>query len=276
MNSQVQDQPQVVAAPQQQTVYMQLTPGSSVPNFAHKACFAFGLCQLIFGAILILLGIVSIVMGGRLSFVGSSIWCGIFFIITGSIGIAASKSKTKGLIIGTLVCSIIAAALSGGYLFSINLTAALIEGLDYGYDYVEGNQAVDGVMTILALAECVIAIVHSVICCRAVCCGQQQMIPVYFTTGGQPGVPMQPVGSSVGAQGTVYMMPQGGPVTGQSTGYPVTMAGQGQAYGVQGYNPQSQGYNPQGYYPQAQPYNPSGQAMYAQQSPPSMDSKPSH
>ncbi|XP_070581763.1 membrane-spanning 4-domains subfamily A member 4D-like [Ptychodera flava] len=180
MNSQEQGllpMPQIVDAPQQQATYMQVpvTAGSLVPNFAHKASSGFGIYQMVLGIILILLGIVEIAAGYP-PFVCSPIWCGIFIIVTGSLGIVASRRKTKRMIIATLTCCIIAASLSGGLVLPMSLTTTVFEGLDYEV----AACVVDAIITLVALVECVIAIIHSVVCCQAVCCGQQQMIPIYY------------------------------------------------------------------------------------------------
>ncbi|XP_070581761.1 membrane-spanning 4-domains subfamily A member 18-like [Ptychodera flava] len=245
--------PQIVDAPQQQqTVYMQVPvpAGSLVPNFAHKSSFGFGICQMVLGIILVLLGIVNIFTGGYLSVVGSPIWCGIFIVVTGSLGILTSRRKTKGMIIATLTCSIIAASLSGGLVLPMSLSMALVEG-----QYAVAACVVDAITTLAALVECVIAIIHSVVCCRAVCCGQQQMIPMYCRVQGQPDAPMQPMTSPVGAQRTMFMMPLGSPFTGQNAGY-------------QGPPPeQFQSYNPQGQHPQGKLNISPEQIIYTEQRP---------
>ncbi|XP_070581759.1 membrane-spanning 4-domains subfamily A member 4D-like isoform X2 [Ptychodera flava] len=262
MNSQEQGRlpmPQIVDAPQQQTTYLQVpvTAGSLVSNFAHKASSGFGIYQIVFGIILTLLGIVEIAAGYP-PFVRSPIWCGIFIIVTGSIGIVAARRKTKGMIIATLTCCIIAASLSGGLVLPMSLTTTVFASLD-GESIL--GCVVYTITTLVALTECVIAIIHSVVCCRAVCCGQQQMIPVYCHVQGQPNAPMQPVTTPVEAPRSVFMISQGVPLTGQIAGY-------------QGPPPeQFQSYNPQGRYPQGQLNISPEQIMYTEQFP-SMDSKP--
>ncbi|XP_070581768.1 membrane-spanning 4-domains subfamily A member 4D-like isoform X2 [Ptychodera flava] len=263
MSSQAQGQlpvPQVVDAHQQPTVYIQaaVLEGSLVRNFPHKASSGFGLCQIIFGIILMLLGTITIFAGIILAVFGTPIWCGAFIIVTGSLGIVASRRKTKQMIIATLTCCIIATVLSGGLVLPMSLTIAVSAGLDG--EYIAAC-VLGAITTLVALAEFVIAIIHSVVCCRAVCC-KQQMIPIYYRAQGQQDAPVQPMTTSGGAQRTMFLMPTGVPLTDQSAGY------QGPP------SDQFQSDNPQGQYPQGQLNISSEQIVYSEQLP-SMDLKSS-
>ncbi|XP_070581765.1 membrane-spanning 4-domains subfamily A member 8-like [Ptychodera flava] len=264
MSSQAQGQlrvPTAVNAPQQPIVYIQapVHEGSLVPNFAHKASSRFGLCQIIFGIILILLGIAHFFAGVFLSFVGTPIWCGAFIIVTGSLGVLAARRKTKGMIIATLTCSIIAAVLSGALILPMSLGVAIQE-CRY-YEYIAQCVA-DAITTFVALVECVIAIIHSVVCGRAVCCRQQMIPRIYYRAQGQQDAPMQPMTASGGAQRTMFLMPTGVPLTDINAGY------QGPP------TEKFQSYNLQGQYPQGKLNISPEQMMYSEQLP-SKDSKAS-
>ncbi|XP_077986697.1 uncharacterized protein LOC144441054 [Glandiceps talaboti] len=257
----VQNQPgaPVNIGAQPQMVFVQIpknTTSSQLSGFASKTSLALGITQLSLGVLSVILGITAIILLTGLGVIGSGIWCGILFCITGCLGIGASKNKGKCLICATLVCSILSASLSGGYLIVITAIGMIFED-EFGWsDYSLGSRHfVNGLIVTVAIAECIIAIIHSSICCRAVCCGRQQYnAPVYYAA--QPGVPpqqQQMIMTTTGGQvmippaGQMMMQPAGQmmmPPPGQAMVTTVPQGGQvnsGQALGYQpGYQPYSQ------------------------------------
>ncbi|XP_070581809.1 uncharacterized protein [Ptychodera flava] len=168
---QSQQQTTTATAVPQQTVVVQQTYGNNAPpNLAVKACNGLGIAQVVFGVILVAVAIVVIALVAYPSTTWNLIGCGIFFIITGALGISASRSKTTCLVPWIVICVVI---------------------------------------LLVAVAEVIVAIIHSVVCCRAVCCcRQEQPSPtVYYSghpyaanqpmaQGGQPYMANQPMAST--------------------------------------------------------------------------------
>ncbi|XP_070540694.1 uncharacterized protein [Ptychodera flava] len=175
------------------------------PGFASRATMVFGIFQMIFGGICVILGITAIVIRCQLREAGIGIWCGVMFALAGVFGLLASFKKTNAMIITTMVLSIIAATMAGGACIT-NIIAAAIEEecyyhyrnyYPYDYDYYcdssyGGRVAVDSILALVTLAELVIAILQSVFCCAAYCCNQtsstRYQSTMYFAASNQEGV----------------------------------------------------------------------------------------
>lgn len=238
-------------------------------NYAATQSLWLGSIQVGVGILCMLFQIVAIIIHAEVAVVGAGIWCGILFIISGVFGITASKYKTNCHIITFMVMSIISAV------FIVFLLACSSAGINYDrytyryYHYYSdysdsrdsgrnGKLAMNSLLLILSLVECVVAIWSSAICCAGLCCnsgpqggvvyGQavqyqipangQQVVMINQPQGGynpvQPGTafiqvaqPMAPPAYSQGiAQPPMYVQPQqGGPAYPQQQPLP----NQGQA-----------------------------------------------
>nr|XP_006825658.1 PREDICTED: uncharacterized protein LOC102806397 [Saccoglossus kowalevskii] len=244
------------------------------PRFAHKTAKAFGICQIIFGGLAMIFGFVAISLNNVMANGGVPIWCGALFIVTGIIGVVSSVQKTTGIIVASMVMSIISATFSGTVLLIISSIACGLERYEYCYYYhqscdngVRKRQIIDGMVILLSIVEAIIAIINSALCCRAVCCGRSQTVNsqpmMYYIPNPQTNAPYQvpmATGMVQQAQPTVMMLPPGVQIVGPSQG-PQPSYGQPQ-YGQPQYG-QSQHGQPQ--YEQPQYYQPQQQFQFVPQ-----------
>ncbi|XP_002731326.2 uncharacterized protein LOC100373698 [Saccoglossus kowalevskii] len=98
-----------------------------VANFAANTVKGLSVCQIVIGAFLVILGIASCIIPCAVRHIGTPIWCGLYIHVTGFIGLLASNKETKGTIIASMVCSIIAAVLAGTVLLVISVLIILVE-----------------------------------------------------------------------------------------------------------------------------------------------------
>ncbi|XP_077975825.1 uncharacterized protein LOC120341257 [Styela clava] len=141
--------------------------------------FKLGITEIVAGNIFILACITSIVIspfyaGGRYTsdviFVSSGIWCGIFPIISGILGVLSRKNPTQCLFIANMVMGIFTAIFMA-ILFSLSIVSALVI---YGY-FLTALQALN---CIGSFALFVVAIIHSAYCCSGSCCySPSQQLP---------------------------------------------------------------------------------------------------
>ncbi|XP_071804716.1 membrane-spanning 4-domains subfamily A member 4A-like [Asterias amurensis] len=77
-------------------------------SWCWKGLRSTGLLQVILAILAVLFGIVSIVVGAGLYYIGAPIWCGVcVFAVAGILGLEAGRKKRSGLVIGYMVMSII-------------------------------------------------------------------------------------------------------------------------------------------------------------------------
>jgi len=144
--------------------------------------------------------------------IGEGIYCGVFFVIAGSLGLLASRKASNCNISAFLTLSIIAAVFGALQvsLASVNLIGAT------SADYAGGAKiGLFSAMIISGFAEFVVAIISSAFCCRGCCCtgGSASGQVVYLSQGEVEGAPTQ---SLEGAQIPVPMayLPRTLPVIG--------------------------------------------------------------
>ena len=69
----------------------------------------------------------------QLATIGQGIWCGVFFIITGGLGMAAANNPSDCSIITLMVFSIISAVLGVPHMFFDALGAVLVQSTPHSY-----------------------------------------------------------------------------------------------------------------------------------------------
>merc|ERR1712038_815254 len=128
---------------------------------------------------------------------GEGIYCGIFFIIAGILGVVASRKSTTCNISAFLVLSIIASLFAATqFIFSVINTIMVIHAdLTLTLVFL--------VLALTALTEGVVAIVCSALCCGACCCG----------AGPRSGQVLYLPGAAPGVGGTAMVVNQGSLVT---------------------------------------------------------------
>ena len=114
--------------------------------------------------------------GPGFQIVGTGIWCGIFFALSGVFGAIASRKPTFGWIVTFMVFSIISAS------FSLPLLVlSSIGTVDQGYYYFYPGDptlgyVVSAIQIVISLVQAAAAIVSAGMTCRAVCkcCGPRR------------------------------------------------------------------------------------------------------
>lgn len=194
------------------------------------------------------------------AYMGHGIWCGIFFLVAGGLGICASQRKTgnKCLIISFMIMCIFASIFAGIMLIMSSIFLGVLANNlgyrcriytdyhdyhDYTYNPDCGRQGTAtltllSLLLIISVAEIVVSIWSSAICCNLVCCCKTygtRPVVVYYAVGAPPiggetvfmGAPAIPPAS------IVYQIPAGQPVPSapafQTTVYPQLQ--HSQAYG---------------------------------------------
>merc|ERR1719394_905362 len=109
------------------------------------------------------------------------IWCGLFFIITGGLGMAAAIKPSDCSIITLMVFSITSAVLAVARMVFDALGAS---DASYPWRYHVGDVWLYSFLFILGLAGAIISIVLSSYTCRAVCCRRSNAGSVIYNPSG--------------------------------------------------------------------------------------------
>ncbi|XP_067929398.1 membrane-spanning 4-domains subfamily A member 4A-like isoform X2 [Watersipora subatra] len=112
----------------------------------------------------------------KLSFTGYGIWCGVYFVLAGGIGLGAVKHNTKPWINATMILNIFSSAIFFPVLISM---ASIVVGGNTFSSYCkryssacpseETSTALNCVLLLFSVAELMIAIWIAVLCCEAIC-----------------------------------------------------------------------------------------------------------
>jgi len=160
---------------------------SNEERFAKKTAKILSIIQIILGIISILAQsiLIMIYYSARHSYagIGEGIFCGIFFIIAGTLGIVAARKPSTCGISAFMVLSIIASLFSAVLLImsSIKVFFKLILAAE---SHITMFSAI---MLICAITEGVVAIICSAICCRSCCCNKGgSASQVVYLPGGLP------------------------------------------------------------------------------------------
>jgi len=161
-------------------------------EYASRVAIGLGTTQILLGTAAIGLGIAEICVEAALYMLGMALWCGVFFIVSGSIEIASGKTRRRCLIMACMVLSILSAvacaAMLAMYTFAVMLDSNRTYFNERGFTYHYGVKQVlvDSLIIVVAVAEGVIAIIASAVCCREVCCNNIPTMQVgYLIPAGQ-------------------------------------------------------------------------------------------
>lgn len=185
----------------QQAQLTQLQPGvlnaATVENKynqdGRRASIVLGITQFIIGCACICCQSVSSILEAKtdrvlftIEYICTGIWCGALFLVTGILGICASKKNTRGLIVAFMVFNIIS---SLAIWILLGFTAINLIRINRCQDgefalwmWASGGlafsctdalysiwEAMDDFMAALALAEFIVAVTSAAYCCKAVC-----------------------------------------------------------------------------------------------------------
>lgn len=139
-------------------------------TFPEKAILAMSIYSLVAGCLSIIIQIILICSsryGRHFEFGGQGIWCGIFFLIAGSIGIWAAKKPSQCSIVTMMVMSIVSACMSIPHIVMDSIGVAMATG----YRYNSANVGLFGFLIFLGVTAGITLIILSAFTCRAICCG---------------------------------------------------------------------------------------------------------
>ncbi|XP_067931013.1 uncharacterized protein [Watersipora subatra] len=138
--------------------------------------------QIVVGGLCLLLGISILVVeaesrySSELSFTGYGIWCGVYFVLAGGIGLGAVKHNTYSWIMATMILNIISSAIFFPALISM---ASIVIGGKKFTSYCKQYSSACPIekaaivlscgLLLFSVAELVITIWSAVLCCEAVC-----------------------------------------------------------------------------------------------------------
>jgi len=187
------------------TVYVMMDKHSTSNTFAKKTAKGLSIAQISLGVTSFVCQVLLIILSStnpsgfyeHLAGIGEGIYCGIFFILAGCLGLVACRKSSTCSITAFMTLSIIASIFSAAQIIlaSFNLLGVTMSrGYYYDDYYREGTAArsakigLFGAMILAGLAEGVLAIVSSAVCCRACCCsgGTRQGQVVYLPQGHLP------------------------------------------------------------------------------------------
>ncbi|CAK8672355.1 uncharacterized protein LOC143465947 [Clavelina lepadiformis] len=127
------------------------------------------------------------------AYLSSGLWAGVFFMVSGILGVISAKKPIYNIIVAALTMTIFS-ALAAASMFGIELAAAIY--FSYGgpcspYDwncfYYTTPIGLHSMQTVFSFTAFVIAIIHSVYCCAPTSCcsssGQQQQQVIITSTG---------------------------------------------------------------------------------------------
>ncbi|XP_014675327.1 PREDICTED: uncharacterized protein LOC106815388 [Priapulus caudatus] len=170
---------------QEQPPPVQSMPRSLGVNYSRAALWL-SICQVAGGTMSVLLEVIFGMIYYYHGTKGMGIWFAPFFIIAGGLGICASGKKTnKCLIISVMVMSILSSIGAG--------VMIIIESI-FIVEETGGRLTYCVLLLHIAVTEFVVAILSSVLCCKAVCClvgPSQTSVTVHYAPVPQ-GVPGQP------------------------------------------------------------------------------------
>lgn len=102
------------------------------------------------------------------TYISSGIWCGVFLIISGSLGVCMRRKPSACMYTANMTMSIISSVMMGLMIIFSSIAAASYEA--YRYSAIKIPHIA---LVVIGLTAMVICIVHSAYCCAGTCCGQK-------------------------------------------------------------------------------------------------------
>jgi len=138
-------------------------------TFPEKAVFGLSIFSIVAGLLSIILQVVLFCVGDYFEHIGQGVWCGIFFLLSGSFGAYAAKHPSPCSVINLMVFTILAACMCVPY---IVLDGIGIGSHNYRRRWSLGGtgMAIYSIMLILGVTTGIASIVLSALTCRTTCC----------------------------------------------------------------------------------------------------------
>jgi len=186
-------QPQNIANPTPPVIIMVQAPAPMKPKIDYGKRFPKNLMltlssiQLVMGCLAVITQIIGLsTRYPDAHYVGTGIWCGIFYGLAGLFGIIASLKPSFSSIVTFMVMTIIASVFCIPLLISSSLSTAFTN--NYYRDLNGLKHAMFAIQIVISLMEAGAAIGSSVMTCKAVCSCCRPMREdgvVYYTNNGQ-------------------------------------------------------------------------------------------
>nr|XP_023969529.1 membrane-spanning 4-domains subfamily A member 15-like [Chrysemys picta bellii] len=159
------------------------------------------------GAIQILIGLMHIGFGGvsavfivyhfyvSISVIGGyPFWGGLFFVISGSLSVAAENHRNTCLVRGSLGMNITSAIFSGIGII-LFLTELIINASDYSHDYEGAAKGIMVMLFLMTILEFSIAVSISYFACQAICYTPNTAMFMQYAANANFGIPSVPMAS---------------------------------------------------------------------------------
>ncbi|XP_047188408.1 membrane-spanning 4-domains subfamily A member 4A-like isoform X1 [Scophthalmus maximus] len=163
--------------------------GTTLQRFSRSQPLVLGTVQIMIGLIILLFGIaMTVYADSRGVFSVIFVWGAAFYIIAGSLTVAAGKYLTRSLVNAALVLCVIAAVASatGTILYSLDATGVMwycyngYDGRNDCYRYKTRMHGVSGALAVFNLLELIVSITIAGYACSATCnCTQEPPSVVY-------------------------------------------------------------------------------------------------
>jgi len=187
--------PSNTANPTPPVIIMVQAPTSVKPKvdyakrFPKKFMITLSSIQLVMGALAIITQIIGLsTRDPDAHYVGTGIWCGVFFGLSGLFGVIASLKPSFSTIVTFMVMTIIASVFSLPLLIISSLSTAFTRPYSYSYRYYDGlKHSMFAIQIVISLLQAGAAIASSVMTCKAVCSCCRPMREdgvVYYTNNG--------------------------------------------------------------------------------------------
>ncbi|XP_071387051.1 membrane-spanning 4-domains subfamily A member 4A-like [Centroberyx affinis] len=163
--------------------------GPGTQTFEQGRPQVLGTVQIMIGLLAFLFGIVMAVNAESLGvYSGVFVWGALFYVLAGSLTVAAGKSMSRCLVNGALGVSVVAAVASctATILYSMDAAGVLLYCSCYGnyscgfYDdcrrYMSQSMGVSGVLAVFSVLEFIVSISVAVYACKATCSSAPQQV----------------------------------------------------------------------------------------------------
>jgi len=184
-------QPQNMANPTPPVIIMVQAPAPMKPKvdygkrFPRKLMITLSSIQLVMGCLAVITQIIGLsTRYPDAHYVGTGIWCGIFYGLAGLFGIIASLKPSFSSIVTFMVMTIIASV----FCIPLLITSSTFTAVTGHYRYDRLKHAMFATQILISLIEAGAAIGSSVMTCKAVCSCCRPMREdgvVYYTNNGQ-------------------------------------------------------------------------------------------
>lgn len=168
---------------------------TSQTKFPRRISSYLAIAQMLFGMVAIITDMVHMMaVRDDALMMGQGIFCGVLFVVAGSLVKLSAKKQTRCVIVGCMVMCIIAAVFTlsllyiGGKMlgFALNVNCSEISGPNCE-TLVKHGAAVGAMLLVTSVSEAIASIWSASLCCACICCGANYApVTVIYYTGVAP------------------------------------------------------------------------------------------